>query len=185
MIAYDDNINFTRRTLNVKIALKRKFEFDEDWNVVSRDAVVGTTKTKKSVRSIKMSSVVIAILQEWKQYCEDNGIHSPFVFPNTKNGKMRTYSGIRSLLRRFIAKYRLEEEDITLYTLRHTFATILLEHHENPKIVMELMGHTKVKTTLDMYSHIVDDTVYDKTVQTLDGAYASITRNEEPKVIAL
>lgn len=64
----------------------------------------------------------------------------------------------------------------TLYTLRHTFATILLEQRENPKIVMELMGHTKVKTTLDLYSHVVDDSVYEQTDQTLDNYYTTLTK---------
>jgi len=173
------NINFIRRTISVKTALKRLVEFDDDWKVVSRGVMVGSTKTKKSVRTGKMSAAVVDVLLEWKQYCQQNGIISEFVFPNSKNGKMRTYSGLRSLLRRFLDKHNLQDEGITLKTLRHTFATVLLEQRENPKIVMELMGHSKVKTTLDMYSHIVDDAVYEKTVQTLDGVYNSLTRNEE------
>jgi len=72
----------------------------------------------------------------------------------------------------------LQDEGITLKTLRHTFATVLLEQRENPKIVMKLMGHSHVKTTLDMYSHIVNDAVYEKTVQTLDDVYASLTQEE-------
>ncbi|MCL2874524.1 MAG: tyrosine-type recombinase/integrase [Defluviitaleaceae bacterium] len=60
----------------------------------------------------------------------------------------------------------------TLTGLRpqHTFATILLEERENPKIVADLMGHTKVSTTLDLYSHVVDNDVYVVTARTLDGA---------------
>ena len=173
-----DNINFNQRTLSVKKALKRTVEFDDDWNVVSRGVKIGTTKTKKSVRTFMMSDIVVESLREWKNYCQHKGIQSDFVFPNTKTGEMRTYSGLRSLLRRFIDKHSLQNEGITLYTLRHTFATVLLEQRENPKIVMKLMGHTKIKTTLDLYSHVVNDAVYEQTAQTLDGVYATLTQKK-------
>ena len=62
----------------------------------------------------------------------------------------------------------------------HTFATVLLEQRENPKIVMKLMGHTKIKTTLDPYSHVVDDKVYEQTAQTLDGVYNAMTQKKNP-----
>jgi len=175
------DINNELRTLSVKKALKRVVEFDADWNVVARGVKIGTTKTKKSVRTILMPNTVTETLAEWKHYCQQKGILSEFVFPNTKTGDMRSYSGLRSLLQRFINKHNLHDEGITLYTLRHTFATVLLEQRENPKIVSELMGHTKVKTTLDLYSHVVDDTVYVQTAQVLDGVYDSLTLKDLSK----
>jgi integrase len=176
------NVNFNLKTLSVKKALKRVVEFDDDWNVISRGVKIGATKTKKSVRTIKMPDIVVEAFLEWKKYCHQKGIHSEFVFPNTKTGEMRTYSSLRSLLRRFIAKHNLEKEGITLYTLRHTFATVLLEQRENPKIVMELMGHSKIKTTLDQYSHIVDSTVFEETARTLDSVYNSLTQKNPPNL---
>ena len=174
-----DAVNFQSRTINVRTALKRVVEFDEDWNVVSRGVKIGKTKTPSSVRAIMMPGAVQDVLQEWRQYCDTKGIQSEFVFP-TKNGDMRTYSGLRSLFRRFAEKHGLDEEGATLYTLRHTFATILLEQRENPKIVMRLMGHAKVKTTLDHYSHVVDETVYEETAIMLDSVYSSLTKNQNP-----
>ena len=116
-----DNINFNLRTLSIRKALKRTVEFDEDWNVISRGVKIGATKTKKSVRTFVMSDVVVESLLEWQQYCQHKGIQSEFVFPNTKTGEIRTYSGLRSLLRRFIDKHGLHGEGITLYTLRHPY----------------------------------------------------------------
>ena len=127
-----------------------------------------------------MPDVVVDVLNEWKNYCQQKGIKSDYFFPNTKTGEMRTYSGLRSLFRRFIEKHGLQDEGITLYTLRHTFATVLLEQRENPKIVMELMGHTKIKTTLDLYSHVVNDAVYEQTAQTLDSVHAALTQKRNP-----
>jgi integrase len=37
---------------------------------------------------------------------------------------------------------------------RHTFATLMLELGEAPKTVQTMLGHTKISTTLDIYSHV-------------------------------
>jgi integrase len=37
---------------------------------------------------------------------------------------------------------------------RHTFATLMLELGEAPKTVQTMLGHTKIATTLDVYSHV-------------------------------
>ncbi|HEX4991935.1 MAG TPA: tyrosine-type recombinase/integrase [Rubrobacteraceae bacterium] len=43
--------------------------------------------------------------------------------------------------------------DLRLYALRHTFATLWLESGEHPKILQEILGHSRIHTTLDVYSH--------------------------------
>lgn len=42
---------------------------------------------------------------------------------------------------------------ISLHSLRHTNATLLMKQGINPKIVSELLGHANVSITLDIYSH--------------------------------
>ena len=43
---------------------------------------------------------------------------------------------------------------VSFHGLRHTHATQLLVEGVNPKVVSERLGHTSVKTTLDLYSHV-------------------------------
>ena len=40
------------------------------------------------------------------------------------------------------------------YDLRHTFATLMLEQGENPKVVQEALGHSRIARTMDTYSHV-------------------------------
>ena len=40
------------------------------------------------------------------------------------------------------------------YNLRHTFATLMLEQGENPKVVEEVLGHSRITHTMDTYSHV-------------------------------
>jgi len=44
---------------------------------------------------------------------------------------------------------------IRFHDLRHTHATFLLSQNTNPKIVSERLGHSSIKTTLDIYSHVL------------------------------
>jgi len=50
---------------------------------------------------------------------------------------------------------KLGMPSVTVHTLRHTSATLLLESGENPKVVQELLGHASISTTLDIYSHVI------------------------------
>jgi len=40
------------------------------------------------------------------------------------------------------------------HSLRHTHATILLEGGAVPKDIQERLGHSKIATTIDTYSHV-------------------------------
>jgi integrase len=46
-------------------------------------------------------------------------------------------------------------EPRSFHALRHTHATILLSAGVHPKVVQERLGHAKISTTLDTYSHLV------------------------------
>ena len=44
---------------------------------------------------------------------------------------------------------------VHLHTLRHTHATYLLEAGESIRAVQERLGHSSVKTTLELYGHVL------------------------------
>ncbi len=43
---------------------------------------------------------------------------------------------------------------IRFHDLRHSAASLLLEQGTHPKLVAELLGHSRISTTLDLYSHV-------------------------------
>ena len=43
---------------------------------------------------------------------------------------------------------------IRFHDLRHTAATLLLGQGVHPKIVSEMLGHSQIAITLDLYSHV-------------------------------
>ncbi len=44
---------------------------------------------------------------------------------------------------------------VRLHDGRHTAATLLLSEGVHPRVVMELLGHSQMRTTMDIYSHVM------------------------------
>ncbi|MBM7540193.1 tyrosine-type recombinase/integrase [Amphibacillus cookii] len=64
----------------------------------------------------------------------------------------------RNLLRNFnMISGKAGVSKIRFHDLRHTHATLLLKLGENPKVVSERLGHSRVSITLDTYSHVLPD----------------------------
>lgn len=54
----------------------------------------------------------------------------------------------------FLKRYGVT--DVRFHDLRHTFASLLLESGESAKVIQEILGHSTITTTLDIYSHITN-----------------------------
>lgn len=82
------------------------------------------------------------------------GIRSDIVFATSEGGPIYR----RNLLKRHfkpLLKAAKLPDDLTLYCLRHSCATLLLQAGVHPKIVSERLGHASIVLTLDTYSHVL------------------------------
>ena len=135
---------------------------------------ISTPKTQKSVRLIPMLSAVQTALLEIKQKQIDNQIISPiidnytnFVFLN-RNNNIYDYSGINQSIKNIIQSYNKQEMKIadlenrnpillpkfSVHNLRHTFCTRFCKNETNLKVIQEIMGHSSIKITMDIYNEI-------------------------------
>ncbi len=60
---------------------------------------------------------------------------------------------------------------ITLHQLRHTWATLALQAGVQPKIVSENLGHSSIRITMDIYSHVLPTMTSDAVARVADAIY--------------
>jgi len=90
---------------------------------------------------------------------------SRLVFPNTR-GNMVHNMNLQNSLYRIFGKAGIA--GATMHTLRHTYATRCFEAGVDIKAISEQLGHANVKTTYNIYVHLLEDTK-EKEIDKLQG----------------
>src|SRR6266487_654343 len=116
-------------------------------------------KTKSSRRRIELPAVATEVLNEYCVNQEKVRIKAGekwnergIVFTNKYGGFLRPDTVLDT--------FHLLLKDAGLPTmrfhdLRHSAATILFVAGVNPKVIQELLGHSKISITLEVYSHVL------------------------------
>ena len=78
------------------------------------------------------------------------------VFINSRGGVL-TDRSVRRILDKYVKELALQK-DVSPHTIRHTFATHLLEHGADLRAVQELLGHASLSTT-QIYTHITNERI--------------------------
>lgn len=119
-----------------------------DVNIAQMQLFVKGGKGKKD-RATVLSVKALEMLKEYAKLYKPND----FLFEGQYGGQ---YS-VRSVQNVFTeAKAKSEINPYaTVHTLRHSFATHLLEHGTPLRYIQELLGHQSIKTT-EIYTHITD-----------------------------
>jgi integrase len=155
------NILFDKDMIYVGNAHKDIVIYDYNFNIIRHEYVDGDLKTDESYREIplrpRLKKMLQEIYDERKALREKN--HEKFnpskeyVFLNTK-GEPYLPERLDKKLKSIIKKYKLEH--MTVYGLRHSFATFMSEYGMDKEVLREIMGHADFETT-DFYYIFISD----------------------------
>ncbi len=166
-----DAIDFKKRTLTVNKTLEFRHK-QHFWRA-------GPPKTQQSYRTIPLTSRAYSILEmirsrvnERKQsetlsqtleYMDRHTgqkstlVMKDLVFINYRTGMPAKNSSYDTHL------YKLCEEagikHFSMHVLRHTYATRAIERGVQPKVLQKLLGHASIKTTMDRYVHVSQESL--------------------------
>ena len=166
-----DAVDFEKRTLTVNKTLEYRHK-QGYWRA-------GPPKTPQSYRTIPLTERAYKILKEiW-----DNREHrkkSPLLSETLEYIDRRTGATSRLVMRDLVfinwrtgepAKnssydthlYKLCDEAgikrFCMHALRHTYATRAIEAGVQPKVLQKLLGHSSIKTTMDRYVHVTNESM--------------------------
>ena len=166
-----DAIDWKKRTLTVNKTLEYRHK-QGYWRA-------GPPKTATSYRTIPLTNRAYEILKECyserKTRKESDTlsqiltyidrrtgetkymIMKDLVFINFRTGEPAKNSSYDTHLYKLCAEAGIKR--FCMHALRHTYATRAIESGMQPKVLQKLLGHKSIKTTMDRYVHVTDDSM--------------------------
>ncbi|MFR3729401.1 tyrosine-type recombinase/integrase [Lacrimispora sp.] len=137
------DIDFESGTMTIMRTVSRIRTFDVEGN--KTELHIGTPKSRKSIRKIPLPEFLIKLVEKYKSK-ENNNC---FIFTGTE--EPLNPRRIQKLFKKILKDCQIP--DRKFHAIRHTFATRALELGVDIKTVSELLGHSGVSITLNVYAH--------------------------------
>ncbi len=121
--------------------------------------VFNEPKSAAGRRVVALGSAMLEKLREHRERQEQERLFAgerwqehDLIFP-TAIGTPKGAGDLRAEFKRLLQKAGLP--DVRFHDLRHTAATLMLQHGVHPKVAQERLGHSSIRLTLDTYSHVL------------------------------
>ena len=109
-----------------------------------------STKTQSSCRYIPINEKA----EEALIYFKSLGYSNSYVMANSDNNVI-TYRNLFRVLSNILKDNNINHG--SLHTLRHTFATNLFKNGVDIKVISELLGHSDINITYNIYTHVIKE----------------------------
>jgi len=103
----------------------------------------------KKDRFALLSPMILELLREYYRKVRPKG---DWLFPGRNPQKHLTRGSIHQALKKAVKKAGIKKK-VSMHTLRHSFATHLLEHGTDIRFVQVLLGHASIRSTM-RYTHV-------------------------------
>ena len=117
------------------------------------------TKTERSRRVLSLSDSLIKALrlhrarQSQERLAAGSDWHDLGLVFTTLNGTPIEKSNLYRHFKTILEDAKLPS--IRFHDLRHSTASLLLAQGTSPRVIMDLLGHSKISTTMDTYAHVM------------------------------
>lgn len=131
-------------------------------NLEDVDFISGVAKVRGKGKKERLIPVGEHAIRAIRDYLNIRQSKQEAIFLN-KNGKRITDRGVRLIVEKYLDLIGLKG-DVSPHTLRHSFATHLLNRGADLRSVQELLGHANLSTT-QVYTHLTTEhlkKIYDK-----------------------
>jgi integrase/recombinase XerD len=118
-------------------------EFDRSRNLL----LVKNSKGKKD-RVIPLGGKIPELIKEYQRIY----VTEIYLFEGSKKGEAYSYRSLQQVFKSALSLAGIKKE-ASLHTLRHSYATHLLESGTDLRYIQELLGHSSSKTT-EIYTHV-------------------------------
>ena len=119
----------------------------QDLNLQEKMGLIKSGKGKKD-RAIP---IPLSLTKRLEYYILARNDSNPYVFDSSRGGHLTTMS-VQKIVEKAVEKSGLKKR-IHPHTLRHSYATHLLENGTDIRIIQRLLGHNDMRTT-EIYTHI-------------------------------
>jgi integrase len=136
-----DDVDFEHRQLHVRRQLQRLHGVSS----------LVPVKTDQSRRTLTMPLVVVAALQDHRRRQLDEGIVQGLVFCR-RDGRPLVNSNVTHAFQERLRRAGLPR--LRFHDLRHSCASLLAAQGVPMRVVMEVLGHSTIATTANVYSHV-------------------------------
>ena len=126
------------------------------------DFIGGIAKVMGKGKKERMVPIGDVAIKAIRVYLEKRKKQTDALFLN-KSGRRITDRGVRDIVKKHLRLASIKQ-GVSAHTLRHSFATHLLNRGADLRSVQELLGHVNLSTT-QIYTHLTTDrlkSVYDK-----------------------
>jgi tyrosine recombinase XerC len=126
------------------------------------DFIGGIVKVMGKGKKERIAPIGDAAIKTIRDYLEKRKKDNPALFLN-KSGRRISSRGVRNIVQKYIHRAGMRG-GVSPHTLRHSFATHLLNRGADLRTVQELLGHANLSTT-QIYTHLTTGklkSVYDK-----------------------
>ena len=160
-----EGIDLDRSELRVRrTVIRTKIQRDKDGNQTAGGLQYAQPKTERSRRAIPLTLEVRRALEKQREKVYgDLGVKAvagshwrehDLVFPSIKGAPLDA-SNLTHRFQRMCKAANIE--GMTFYGLRHTAASRMAISNMPPRVMMEILGHSQISTTMEVYSHVSTD----------------------------